>query len=257
MANQVLPSVENYITNLFNQAQRLGSAGYDLYSQANNKDNLSGKSASDYSQITERNDFAAFLMDSSHFYKSNRFYCAVFPPTGLKHVMEYYNKDKSGFRFSIEAASLPEQNIETFDYKLGNNNPIIKMPYNKSYGDGTITLTFRMRGSDKLSTAYLERKIFLTWQESIFSFSREGSGEGGKGGPGAEYYDKYCSNSAIILSQIDTASNRVYNTIFKNVYPVSVAGIEYSWNPSDDYVRQNVTFAFSKMFSEGVKPEEK
>jgi hypothetical protein len=107
-----------------------------------------------------------------------------------------------------------------------------------NYGE-TITLTFRM------SKEFLERKFFLTWQENIFTF--------GGGNPGARYQNEYSGNSSIVLSQIDTANNKIYNTEFTNAYPVEVSGIDYNWSPNDDYVRQNVTFAFTRMFSEGVK----
>jgi hypothetical protein len=199
--------------------------------------NLSDKRPQDNTQLVERNDFASFLMDSSLFYKTNRFFCVVFPPSNIPEVTEYYKKTNGGLRFVCESASIPTQTIETFDYRL-NNLPAVRMPLSINYG-GEVTLTFRM------SKEFLERKLFLTWQESVFTYD-------GKN-PGSRYQNEYAFNSSIILSQIDTANNKVYNTEFSNVYPVSVSGIEYNWMPGDDYVRQSVTFAFTRMFSEGTK----
>ena len=205
--------------------------------------NLSNKDPNDFSQRTERNEFASFLIDSANFYKTNRFLCTVFPPGNIPDLSTYYKADKAGLKFSCEAASLPTQIIETFDYKLGNNKPMVKMPYALNYGE-SITLVFRM------SKNYLERKLFLTWQENVFTY--------GGNTPGARYMQEYASNSSIILSQIDVASNKIYNTQFTNVYPISVSGIEYNWMPGDEYVKQPVTFAFSKMISEGtIQPADK
>jgi len=205
--------------------------------------NLSNKNPNDFSQRTERNEFANFLIDSAVFYRTNRFLCTVFPPGGIPALSKYYNSDKAGLKFSCEAVSLPTQTIETFDYKMGNNKPMVKMPYALNYGE-SVTLVFRM------SENYLERKLFLTWQEHVFTYSGNT--------PGARYMQEYASNSSIILSQIDVASNKIYNTQFTNVYPISVSGIEYNWMPGDEYVKQPVTFAFSKMISEGtIQPADK
>lgn len=200
--------------------------------------NLSDKQEFDKSQRSERTEFANFLVESQYFYKTNRFFCVVFPPSNIPALTEYYKKGDKGFRFSCESVALPPQTIETFDYRIDNNNPVIKMPYSLNYG-GEITLTFRM------SKKFLERKFLLTWQENIFTY--------GGGKPGARYMNEYAFNSSIILSQIDTANNKIYNTEFTNAYPLVVSGIDYNWMPSDDYVKQSVTFAYTRMISEGVK----
>lgn len=199
--------------------------------------NLTNKNPQDPGMSAAMNDYAAFLIDSQSFYRTNRFFCIVFPPSNIKPLNEYYKNDKFGFRFTCEAVSLPTQTLETTDYRL-NMLPTVKMPHMMNYGD-SITLTFRM------SKEFLERKFFLTWQENVFSFDGVA--------PGVRYRDEYCYNSSIILSQIDTASNKIYNTEFTEVYPTSVSGIEYSWMPSDEYVRQTVSFAFTRMLSEGTK----
>ena len=199
--------------------------------------NLSNKRANELTLDAATNDYSAFLIDSQSFYRTNRFFCVVFPPSNVKPLTDYYKKDKFGFRFACEAVSLPTQTLETFDYRL-NMLPNVKMPYMLNYGD-TITLTFRM------SKEFLERKFFLTWQENVFTFDGNT--------PGVRYMEEYSFNSSIILSQIDTANNKIYNTEFTQVYPTSVSGIEYSWMPNDEYVRQTVSFAFTRMFSEGTK----
>jgi len=199
--------------------------------------NLSNKRANDFNLDAATNDYSAFLIDSQSFYKTNRFFCVVFPPSNIKPLTDYYKKDKFGFRFTCEAVSLPTQTLETFDYRL-NMLPNVKMPYMLNYGDN-ITLTFRM------SKDFLERKFFLTWQENVFTFDGDT--------PGVRYMEEYSFNSSIILSQIDTANNKIYNTEFTQIYPTSVSGIEYSWMPGDEYVKQTVSFAFTRMFSEGTK----
>jgi hypothetical protein len=199
--------------------------------------NLSNKRANDFNLDAATNDYSAFLIDSQSFYKTNRFFCVVFPPSNIKPLTDYYKQDKFGFRFTCEAVSLPTQTLETFDYRL-NMLPNVKMPYMLNYGDN-ITLTFRM------SKDFLERKFFLTWQENVFTFDGDT--------PGVRYMEEYSFNSSIILSQIDTANNKIYNTEFTQIYPTSVSGIEYSWMPGDEYVKQTVSFAFTRMFSEGTK----
>ena len=193
------------------------------------------KSASD--------DYAKFLYDLGTYYRPNRFYATVFPPTttGMR-ISDIYNNDGSGLRFSCEAADIPDQTLSTIDYRL-NILPTVKIPYMVNYGTNEITLTFRMSGTEKYS--YKERRLFLNWQEQIFSFTDKSTG--------ARYLNEFTNTSMIVLSQIDTANKKIYNTKFTNVYPISVGGIQHSWGTQDDYVRQTVTFAFTQMLSEGVE----
>jgi len=180
-------------------------------------------------------EFANFLVDSGVHYRTNRFFATVFPPTLDSALSKLYQRDGKGFRFVCEQSGLPAQSLFTIDYKI-NNLPLLKLPYTIDYGN-ELNLTFRM------SKEYLERKFFLQWQEFIFDINS-----------GVAYYDEYTNTSSIILSQIDSQNRRVFNTQFIGVYPTNIGAIEYSWDADSNYVKQQVTFSFYRMISEGVVP---
>jgi len=181
---------------------------------------------------TAQVEFVNFLVDSGVFYRSNRFFVTVFPPQIPNNVLSTLY-DRNGFRFVCESATIPNQTLFTLDFKL-NNLPVLKLPYAIDYGN-ELNLTFRM------SEGFRERKFFLNWMEYIYDINN-----------GLEYYDNYTNTSLIVLSQIDTSNTKIYNTQFIGVYPTSIGSIDYSWDSDGSYVKQNVTFAYYRMLSEGV-----
>lgn len=191
-------------------------------------------SISSFSPITGdgATEFANFLVNAGIYYRTNRFFVTVFPPLLANNILSSLS-DRNGFRFVCETATIPNQTLFTTDYKL-NNLPVLRLPYTIDYGN-ELNLTFRM------SESFKERKFFLNWQEYIFDVNN-----------GVEYYDNYTNTSMIVLSQIDTSNRKVYNTQFIGAYPVNVGSIDYSWEADGNYVKQNVSFAYYRMLSEGV-----
>jgi hypothetical protein len=92
-----------------------------------------------------------------------------------------------------------------------------------------------------MSQGFTERKFFLNWQEYIFDINN-----------GVEYYDNYTNSSLIVLTQIDTTNSKIYNTQFIGAYPTNVGSIDYSWEADGNYVKQQVSFSYYRMLSEGV-----
>jgi len=181
---------------------------------------------------TPQTEFANFLVDAGIYYRTNRFFVTLFPPFINNNTISSLN-DRNGFRFVCESAGLPNQSFFTSDFKL-NNLPIVRLPYQLDYGND-LTLTFRM------SQGFRERKFFLNWQEYIYDVNN-----------GFEYYDNYTRNSLIVLSQIDVSYQKIYNTQFLGAYPTNIASIDYSWSNDNDFVKQQITFSYYRMLSEGV-----
>lgn len=177
-------------------------------------------------------ELANFLFTSGILYRTNRFFATVFPPLTANNTLSALS-DRNGLRFVCENASIPNQTLFTSDYKL-NNLPVLRLPYTIDYGN-ELTLSFRMTDN------YKERKFFLNWQEYIFDTVN-----------GVEYYNNYTNTSLIVLTQLDTQNNKVYNTQFIGAYPTNIGSIEYSWEPDSNYVKQSVSFSYYRMVSEGV-----
>jgi hypothetical protein len=177
-------------------------------------------------------ELANFLVDAGIYYRTNRFFVTVFPPQIPNNTLSDL-ADRNGFRFVCESANLPNQTLFTTDFKL-NNLPVLRLPYSIDYGN-ELNLTFRM------SQGFRERKFFLNWQEYIFDINN-----------GVEYYNNYTNSSLIVLTQIDTTNSKIYNTQFIGAYPTNVGSIDYSWEADGNYVKQQVSFSYYRMLSEGV-----
>ena len=54
------------------------------------------------------------------------------------------------------------------------------------------------------------------------------------------------------MTQIDTTNSKIYNTQFIGAYPTNVGSIDYSWEADGNYVKQQVSFSYYRMLSEGV-----
>ena len=177
-------------------------------------------------------ELANFLIDAGIYYRTNRFFVTVFPPQIPNNTLSSL-LDRNGFRFVCESATIPNQTLFTTDFKL-NNLPVLKLPYTIDYGN-ELNLTFRM------SEGFRERKFFLNWQEYIFDINN-----------GVEYYNNYTNTSLIVLTQVDTTNSKVYNTQFVGAYPTNIGSIDYSWEADGNYVKQQVSFSYYRMLSEGV-----
>ena len=211
-------------------------------------------------QKGEKIDYSAFLIQAGTLLRTNKFMCTVFLPSYLARPTS-----NRAMTYACEAVSIPPQTIETMDYRM-NMMPSVKAPVMRNFGN-EITLTFRMYGNNnntsqkglsfgissgdfglgisagsqnqRANHSMEPRASMLKWQNSIVDFEGEFAG--------ASYFDEFSADSTIIVSQLDTASNVVHNMEFINAYPTVVEGLSYAWEDPGQYLKQNITFAFSRV----------
>ena len=208
-------------------------------------------------QKGEKIDYSAFLIQAGTLLRTNKFMCTVFLPSSLKRP-----NSSRAMTYACEAVTIPAQTIETMDYRM-NMMPAIKAPFFRNLG-GEVTLTFRMYGNNTNTAqkglsfgissgdfgfglsagggnqqgnhSMEPRASMLLWQENIVNFEN-----------GVSYLDDFSADSSIIVSQLDTASNVVHNMEFINAFPTVVGELSYAWEDPGQYLKQNITFAFSRI----------
>jgi hypothetical protein len=207
-------------------------------------------------QFGERVDYTAFLLQAGKILRTNRFMATLFFPWSNSKLTR-------SLSYACEEVQMNDQKIEAMPYRM-NMEPGIMAPYHRDFG-GTVTLTFRMFVDDlseynkssgltlfgvnlsapkkdkaKPGTYPIEpRKSLLRWQNEIVNFDGKWTG--------VNYFDNYTKNTSIIISFLDTSSNVLKNIEFVQVYPLEIGGLNPSWEGQHMYVKQTVTFAFTRI----------
>ena len=172
--------------------------------------------------------------------RPNRFEVLIHPPKILREklaktgsYMQYADEDTKGqillgvgnrLRFTCEAASLPGRSLGTKENQQ--YGPMRKHPYSQIYTD--LALTF-MVGRDML-----EKKIFETWQQSIFDPITHNW----------NYYEDYTTNVEIF--QLTEHDDRIYGIKLIEAYPVTIGDMPLSYADTDTYQRLPVTLAYRR-----------
>jgi hypothetical protein len=136
-------------------------------------------------------------------------------------------------------ANLPGRQLETTDFS--EYGPVRKMPFNVGYDGGEVSLSFLC------DSTFADRFIIDAWQGAIFS-----KNEGTANHPMFLYYNEYVGNMEIEQYNQSGMPSLLYK--LQEVYPVSYATQELSYESGDQIMKLDVTFAFRYFTTEYKAP---
>ena len=137
--------------------------------------------------------------------------------------------DTKNLMLRCTAAALPGQDIASQSYKI--YGPLRQMPYEAIYS-GQLSLTYI------LSQDMRERAFFERWMDFIIN----------KTNYKIAFYDEYTTTMSIsVLNRNDEV---MYRSHVQEVYPKTLGEIALATDKENEYMTQEITFAFRKYTSE-------
>jgi hypothetical protein len=161
-------------------------------------------------------------------------------PLGFKFTI----KKTPHVNYFVQAASLPSLSLGRYDV----NTPFVKIPMPGDHLDfGEFTVTYKV---DEDLKNYLEIYNWMVAlgfpdnfeQYRVADISRKGSNSGS--------IDRMTGLGLIsdaTLTILSSAMNPLHNVVFENMFPTSLAELEFTTTDSDiNYLTSTVTFAYQK-----------
>lgn len=138
-------------------------------------------------------------------------------------------------------ASLPGKNLFTSQSKPIGYGPIVRYPYQNSYGQLDITFM--------TDSTYAEYKYFSLWTDSIVkgatnkNFSR-----------GGFHLNNYRNDYRCLISLFgyDEAGVPQYSCFFVDAYPRDIQPVTLGWDQNDQVLQFTVTFDFTHWYDESI-----
>jgi len=152
---------------------------------------------------------------------SNRFEVIITPPLFLNMNQQELAK----LTLRCDSVSVPGRSISTQSYRF--YGPQRQMPFEALYS-GDINLSFI------LSNDLRERNFFENWMNVICS----------KDNYKFSYYDQYATN--ITINILNRSDETVYSAMIEEAYPKSIGELGMAYDKENDFLRQEVTFAYRK-----------
>lgn len=157
-----------------------------------------------------------------------------------------------------KTVSSPGSTLATFE-AFSYNGPTRKHPHTQIFGP--ITVEFYLMGADRGEAQSLYH-TFLSWHEAIAG-PRDVTGNADQGIRSdstyfaIEYYDAYTVDAEFkVYSPQDPDNAIIYNKYFE-LYPITVGGIQTSWESPDAPLTLSVEFEFYYMQSQLARAREK
>lgn len=141
---------------------------------------------------------------------------------------------KDTFQFRVEAAEFPGKSIATSEI-AGGGGPTVRVASDVTYTDVSLTII--------CSADYAERIYFEKWMDLIY---KESDGNLGL----LSYYNRYAKNSILTIYQHDQSGKTIYQSIFKEVFPITISAMTANWDERDTYQRFSVTFAYARAINQ-------
>jgi len=188
-------------------------------------------------------NFIASMNRSGGFARTNRYAVVISPPRGLALF-------DSAFKFSQESFSISQDYLKTTNRQVNLHCSAVSMPghdlqaMEQQHGSapgreivrshdyaGTIAATFY------LDSHLRERHFFEQWQRSAVNTQTHK----------ANYYDNYIGTMEIY--QLDGEGEITYGIKATEVYPTTMAGIEYAYSNSNTIATQVINFQYRQWYN--------
>lgn len=161
-------------------------------------------------------------------------------PLGFKFII----KKTPHINYFVQAASLPSLSLGRYD----SPNPFVKLPIPGDHLDfGEFTLTYKV---DEDLKNYLE---IYNWMISLGfpdNFDQYRTADVARRGQNTGLVDRMSGLGLIsdgTLTILSSAMNPIHNVVFENMFPTSLAELEFTTTDSDvNYLTSTVTFAYQK-----------
>lgn len=136
------------------------------------------------------------------------------------------NKDLT---FRVSRTSVPDRNLETYTTKY------YGIQYTNPRDIAPNFLTINIIPSEN----YWEHWFFSVWLANIVDYGTSNATYD------VDYYDKFVSEAKINF--FNTEGTKTYYATIKELYPISVQGIDGDWSRKDSINNFNVTFAYKSV----------
>ena len=138
------------------------------------------------------------------------------------------------FLFRVETAEFPGKSIATSEI-TGGGGPTVRVASDVTYTDVSLTII--------CSADYAERIFFEKWMNLIYN---ESSGNLGL----LSYYNKYAKDNILTVYQHDSSGKTIYQSIFKEVFPITISAMTANWEERDTYQRFSVSLAYTRAINQ-------
>ena len=190
-------------------------------------------------------EFVASMNKANGFARTSKYAVVITPPSSLKALMFESNvtterihgptmmpwEKQVGKQINLHcnSVSMPGHDMQAQDVQHG-SAPGRQMVQSHDY-NGTIAASFY------LDSHLSERHFFEKWQSMAVD----------KNTHKAEYYDNYIGTMEIF--QLDGANQITYGIKAIEVYPTTIAGIEYAYASANQIALQSVNFQYRQWFN--------
>jgi len=187
-------------------------------------------------------NFIASMNRSGGFARTNRYAVVISPPRGLALFdssvnslsdvlisQDYLKTTNRQVNLHCSAVSMPGHDLQAKEQQHG-SAPGRQIVQSHDY-EGTIAATFY------LDSHLRERHFFEKWQELAVSTSTHK----------ANYYDDYVGTMEIL--QLDANGEITYGIKAIEVYPTTMAGIEYAYANTNTIATQAINFQYRQWYN--------
>ena len=180
-------------------------------------------------QATIQN-FVASMNKANGFARASKYAVVITPPAALSGSFEELNKEVGQqVNLHCNSVSMPGHDLQAQDVQHG-SAPGRQMVQSHDYA-GTIAASFY------LDSHMRERHFFEMWQKMAVSKTTHK----------ANYYDDYIGSMEIF--QLDGNGEITYGIKATEVYPTTIAGIEYAYANANQIATQAVNFQYRQWFN--------
>lgn len=169
------------------------------------------------------------IMDNG-FLTTNRYVAEIQLPKGMADE----GASVPNLMIRCQSVTVPGRNLSTVGYRI--YGPARQMPYEILYG-GEITLTYIM------SRDMRERGFFEKWMGKVVDNNNYKVG----------YYDDFAGTLAIHV--LDRSDQLSYISLVEETYPKMIGDLSFANDRENEYLTQEVTFAFRKYTSQFLIPQ--
>jgi hypothetical protein len=163
-------------------------------------------------------------------------------PLGFKFTI----KKTPHVNYFVQSASLPSLTLGRTDVPT----PFVKIPMPGDHLDfGEFTITYKV---DEDLKNYLEIYNWMIALGFPDNFEQYKSADISRKGPNSGSVDRMTGLGLIsdaTLTILSSAMNPLHNVVFENMFPTSLAELEFTTTDSDiNYLTSTVTFAYQKFY---------
>ena len=175
-------------------------------------------------------NFVSSMSKASGFARTSKYAVVITPPSSLQGSFLALNREVGEqVNLHCNTVSMPGHDLQAQDVQHG-SAPGRQIVQSHDY-NGTIAASFY------LDSHLSERHFFEKWQSMAVD----------KNTHKAEYYDNYIGTMEIF--QLDGANQITYGIKAIEVYPTTIAGIEYAYANTNQIALQSVNFQYRQWFN--------